>query len=121
MAEVQQFSAELLPNYGTRVCTTKHRGRIHEHAYYDTPTNGIHLCGQGAFEASATAARYPMSAPEARRLFAIAKGVAECTKDEGDFVADLFVAGDVEEDFWTNRQLWPLAIKAWNEGTDHGN
>lgn len=109
------WSADFVPAYATRVCVTLWRGRQHEHAYYDPPSNGVHLCASGAFGAAATAARYPMSARQARALFKLARQVAECGSEEGDFVADLFIAGDVEDDFWTNRQLWPLAIAAWNK------
>jgi hypothetical protein len=110
----ETFSADLIDGYATRVEVTHWRGKPHEHAYYDPPENGIHLCAQGAFEASATAARYPMGAKRARDLFVIAKAVAECGPDEGDFVADLCVSGDIIDDFWTNRQIWPQAIAAWN-------
>jgi hypothetical protein len=107
---MQEWSASLITNYATRRDYSGKR----EHAYYDPPENGIHLCGSDIHDAAATAAVYPMSAKVARDLFAVAKEAAECGKEEADFVVDLFVNGDVVEDFWTNRQLWPRAIDEWN-------
>jgi len=98
-----------VPAYATRTMTTNGE----EHAYYNPPINGIHLCGQGIDDSAATAAAYPMSADRAQQLFATARDVAECAEDEGDFIADLFIGGDIVDDFWTNRQLWPLALTAW--------
>lgn len=108
------FSADLIPNYATRTCTTRWRGRTFEHAFYDPPENGIHLCAVGAFEAAASAAIYPMPAKQAREFWEMARDVAACERDECDFVVDLCVGGQIDEDFLTNRQLWPRAINAWN-------
>lgn len=82
---------------------------------YDPPDNGIHLCGvtDDGLQPT-TAAVYPMSASDAKRLFDLAKSVAECADDERDFVVDLCIDDSIEEDFSTNRQLWPRAIAAWN-------
>lgn len=109
------YSAELIADYATRRdYTTSPTTGVHEHAFYDPPTNGIHLCGCDMNDAAASAAIYAMPAKRARDLFSLAQSVAECGKDEGDFVVDLCIAGDMEDDFWTNRQLWPLAVAAWN-------
>jgi hypothetical protein len=82
---------------------------------YDPPENGVHLCGQtDDGEQPTTVAAYPARRSDAAALWAVAKEVAECGRDEADFVVDLFVGGDVESDFWSNRQLWPRAISAWN-------
>jgi hypothetical protein len=82
---------------------------------YDPPENGIHLCGvTDDEEQPTTAAVYPMPPALARRLFDVAYDVARCEREEGDFVVDLCLADSIEEDFWSNRQLWPRAIEAWN-------
>lgn len=109
------YSADLIADYATlRAYSRSPSGKIYEHAYYDPPHNGIHLCGADMNDAAATTACYPMPKEQARRAFELAKAEAECDREVGDFVVDLFIDGDVEGDFHTNRQLWPRAIKAWN-------
>lgn len=82
---------------------------------YETPDNGIHLCGQhDDGQQPTTVATYEMSGDEAAYAFQLAKEVAECGKDEADFVVDLCVDSSIIDDFWSNRQIWPLAIRAWN-------
>ena len=103
---------DFVPDFGTRIDRTVYRGVEHEHAYYDPPYTGVHLCGEGAFEASATAWRMDLDEPRARQLWESMREVAECGKDEADFVADLCVDGDVVADFYTNRQLWSAALRA---------
>lgn len=86
---------------------------------YDPPENGIHLCGQtDDGEQPTTVAAYPMAGQIA--AFLMAKEVAECGKNEHDFVVDLMINGSIEEDFYSNRQLWPRAIEAWNAATPSG-
>jgi len=82
---------------------------------YDPPTNGIHLCGVTDDELQpTTAAVYRVGADKARELFDMAREVAECGEDEGDFIVDLCQRDEITEDFRSNRQLWPRAIAAWN-------
>lgn len=82
---------------------------------YETPSNGIHLCGvTDDGEQPTTVAVYPMAEKQARAAWQLAKEVAECGKDEGDLIVDLCVGDSIEDDFWSNRQLWPRAIDAWN-------
>lgn len=114
LTDEQRFSAELIPSYATKQAITVWNGKQHVHAYYDPPHNGIHLCAPDIADAAATAQRYPMSASLARALFDLAKAEAECPDDEMDFVVDLCIAGEISEDFGSNRQLWPHAIAAWN-------
>jgi hypothetical protein len=82
---------------------------------YDPPANGVHLCGVTDDEGQPTTmAVYRMAASEACEAFEAAKAVAECDKDAADFVVDLCIADSIENDFWSNRQVWPRAIEAWN-------
>jgi hypothetical protein len=82
---------------------------------YDPPATGVHLCGvTDDDQQPTTVATYCAPADKARDLWRAARAVAECSKDEADFVVDLFVDDQVEDDFWSNRQLWPRAIASWN-------
>lgn len=82
---------------------------------YDPPINGVHLCGQtDDGEQPTTVASYPIRPAEAKALFELARSVAECSKGEHDFCVDLVLDRDIGEDFYSNRQLWPRAIAAWN-------
>lgn len=82
---------------------------------YDTPVDGIHLCGQTDDGVQpTTVAVYHMPRAETRAYWHLAKEVAECPKDEADFVVDLCIDDSIEDDFWSNRQIWPRAIEAWN-------
>jgi hypothetical protein len=82
---------------------------------YDPPANGIHLCGQtDDGKQPTTVAVYIMPAGQAWDYWTLAKEVAECGKDEADFIVDLCMDDSIEGDFWSNRQLWPRAIEAWN-------
>lgn len=82
---------------------------------YDPPENGVHLCGQtGDGVQPTTVATYPMFPAQAESAWLIAKDVAECEEGEADFIVDLCLGGQLECDFWSNRQLWPRAIEAWN-------
>jgi hypothetical protein len=84
---------------------------------YDPPWTGVHLCGQTDDGIQpTTVAAYAMRAAEVGRLFVAAKSAAECVKGEHDFIVDLCIGGDIIEDFYSNRQLWPRAIDAWNAG-----
>lgn len=112
----QPYTADLIPDYATKRETIHWKGRSYDdNSNYDPPANGIHLCGQtDDGKQFATAQSYPMDAAKARRLFAIARDVAACSIYESDFVVDLFINNSCDEDFHTNRQLWPHAIAAWN-------
>lgn len=82
---------------------------------YNPPDNGVHLCGvTDDEEQPTTVAAYRMPVGQAGEAWQVAKDVAECEKDAADFVVDLFIDGSCETDFWSNRQLWPRAIEAWN-------
>lgn len=82
---------------------------------YEPPASGVHLCGQtDDGKQPTTVAVYPMQAGEARRFWQTAREVAMCGRDEADFVVDLCVADSIDDDFWSNRQIWPRAIEAWN-------
>lgn len=82
-------------------------------AYYELPTTcGLHLCGAAVhpedeknFEQAFTAASLIIAEDQARILFAIARKAGHCSKVEQDYVFDLVIDGDVEADFFTNRQL----------------
>lgn len=83
--------------------------------HYDPCVIGLHLCGDASGQPY-TAANVPARTHEqARAMFEAARSVAECSKDEADFLCDLnlgSVRGGVEhvDDFWTNRQLWPQLV-----------
>lgn len=84
---------------------------------------GVHLCGQSDDgEQPTTVANYRMrNEAEARRLWELARSVAECSsREEEDFLVDLVTPDGIEDDFSSNRQLWPRAIAAWNELSSTG-
>lgn len=109
------WTENYIPDAATRLVKHQWRGRTYETSNYDPPDNGVHLCGQHADdEQPYTAASYPMGADNARKLFLLAKAAAETPREEGDFVVDLLIGGDIEDDFWTSRQMWSRAIAAWN-------
>jgi hypothetical protein len=113
------WTENYIEDAATRVETSVYRGRQYRHSNYRTPVDGIHLCGQHSNgEEPCTTAVYPMRPDEARRLFEVAKTVAEVERDGGDFVVDLCIGGDITDDFYSNRQLWPRAIEAWNAPKD---
>lgn len=94
------------------------RRQWHGNSNYDPLEGyGVHLCGQtDDGQQPTTVANYRMrDEAEARRLWMLAKDVAECaTRDEEDFIVDLVTADGIVDDFSSNRQLWPRAIEAWN-------
>lgn len=70
---------------------------------------GLHFCGSTPDgEQPYTAANIlATSYGNAWAIFAAARSVGECGKDEADFCCDLMINDDVADDFWTNRQLVP--------------
>lgn len=100
-----------------RTTVTSPAGFVHtDVSNYNPPRIGINLCGQtDDGEQPTTVAAYRMaSASEARSLWNMAKSVAECGEGEGDFIVELLIDHDTYDDFWSNRQMWPRAIEAWN-------
>lgn len=88
---------------------------------YDTPENGVRLCGQtDDGKQPTTVAAYSMRPAIAELNWRLAREVAMCGREEADFVVDLCIAGSIEDDFWSNRQLWPRAIEAWNTAAAAG-
>lgn len=83
---------------------------------YEPPDNGIHLCGvtDDGLQPT-TVAVYRASANRALIMFELAKAVAECSREEADFIVDLCRHGSIDLDFHTNRQIWPRAIEKWND------
>lgn len=112
------WSLNYIENAATKRRVVMYRGKIADPnaSNYDPPATGVHLCGQtDDGEQPTTVAAYPMPARMARELWAVAREVAACPEGEEDFVVDLMVGGlSGPEDFFSNRQLWPRAIGAWN-------
>lgn len=109
------FTVDYIEDAATKRVNYLRRGKTYEASNYDTPENGIHLCGQHVNETEpTTVAAYRLSSDLAVRLFDVARDIACVEKDAGDFVVDLCLDGDIVDDFYSNRQLWPLAIAAWN-------
>lgn len=99
-----------------RVTLVSPAGRVYTNVSNYDPLDGwgVHLCGHtDDGEQPTTVANYPMG-KGAPRLWQLARDVAECGKDEADFIVDLVTPGGIVDDFWSNRQLWPRAIEAWN-------
>lgn len=83
---------------------------------------GVHLCGQtDDGEQPTTVANFEMAcADEARTAWNLAREAAACDFEDADFIVDLFIDGDGNDDFPSNRQLWPRAIAAWNDAQIEG-
>lgn len=86
---------------------------------YDPCVVGLHLCGQcqapgDDFEQPFTVANIPArDHDQAKAMFEAARAVAECSEPESDFICDLCLGNPLSgtetvDDFYTNRQLWPL-------------
>ena len=114
------WTENYIPDAATaRVTITGRDGRKWEgNSNYDPLDGfGVHLCGQtDDGKQPTTVANYQMrNEQEARKLWALAREVAECpTRDEEDFIVDLILPEGTVDDFSSNRQLWPRAIAAWN-------
>ncbi|MHC3128153.1 hypothetical protein OB03_13110 [Brevundimonas sp. GN22] len=69
--------------------------------------NGIHVCGvHPDGDNCLTVLNLPLEHGAARSLFDAAKAeLSEPDKDESDFIVDLCVDGDINEDFRMNRQM----------------
>lgn len=109
------WALDYIDDAATARVTYRWNGREYpDNSNYYLPDSGIHLCGQtDDGEQPTSVARYEMPDTLARKNFELAK-VAECSRDEADFLVDLCVNDGVIADFWSNRQLWPRAIDAWN-------
>lgn len=87
-------------------------------SHYAPCRTGLHLCGHACapdhdFEQPYTALNIVTNThQQARQLYARAKAEAECAKHEADFILDLVIGNDIEEGFWTNRQLLPRLFAA---------
>lgn len=82
---------------------------------YNPCSCGVHLCGQtDDGKQPTTMQNYPAATEdEARQMWLVARVFAECEEDEADFIVDLMIDDEVQFDFWSNRQIWPRAIEAW--------
>ena len=88
-------------------------------SFYDPCDTGLHFCGQTCLSKNSqpyTALNIEaVTDIAARKLYEAAKAVAECEDDEADYIIDLQLSGDCNEDFSTNRQLLPKAFEAIKE------
>ena len=90
-----------------RGLTARQRAELREAMrIYRPPATGIHVCGSDDLaNAAVTLAAFPMAEEEARAAFARVRAEFGEPGGDGDAVVDLFVRGDVEEDFMVRRQM----------------
>lgn len=81
-------------------------------SFYDPCLTGVHVCGSTPCDQPYTGLNIPADhARAARAKFEALKSEASCSEDEADFVVDLNIDGDCDEDFWSNRQLLQAALR----------
>ena len=86
---------------------------------YKPCRTGLHVCGANE-EAGEffTQANFPMAAAQARAAFDRARAeIGESDEDQGDFVVDLMIGGDTNEDFWIRRQMLDRLASIAQEAT----
>jgi hypothetical protein len=73
---------------------------------YYPPTNGLHICGSDDEQnAAITLGAWSMQPAEARTSFQALKEEFAVMDGDHDVIVDLFIAGNVEEDFGMRRQM----------------
>lgn len=88
-----------------------------EDSYYNPCRTGLHFCGEAIDDDAGsqpyTALNIIYNNPvHARLAFERAKEAATCEQEAESFIVDLQVNDECEDDFYTNRQLFPALIAA---------